>query len=160
MRKLKMVRAQSVQKMEEYRRKCNEVRKAARTDTENWLQEQCSNIEQHRTHETYKLLKKISGSWQLRWRVSDAKMEKCCKTRKRQRIDGQSTAELYIKTRAQMKILYSNLRGWHLHHYLTVPFLSCMPPQQKRLNRVACMMPPATRFAVRKCLSRVVLIKN
>ena len=36
-RKLKMARAQSVQKMEEYRRKCNEVRKAARTDKENWL---------------------------------------------------------------------------------------------------------------------------
>jgi hypothetical protein len=31
-RKLKVVRAQSVQKMEEYRRKCKEVRKAARID--------------------------------------------------------------------------------------------------------------------------------
>jgi hypothetical protein len=54
--------------MEEYRRKCNEVRKVARTGKENWLQEQCSNIKQHyghhRTHETYKLLKKISRSWQ------------------------------------------------------------------------------------------------
>jgi 3-methyladenine DNA glycosylase AlkC len=56
-RKLKVVRAQSVQKMEEYRRKCNEVRKTARTDKENWLQEKCSNIMQHyghhRTHEIY-----------------------------------------------------------------------------------------------------------
>jgi hypothetical protein len=36
-RKLKVVRAQSVQKMEEYRRKCNEVRKAASKDRQTEL---------------------------------------------------------------------------------------------------------------------------
>jgi hypothetical protein len=67
-RKLKQLRTQSDQKMEMYRKKCNEVRKAARTDKENWLHEQCKNIEQHhghhRTHEMYQLIKKISRSWQ------------------------------------------------------------------------------------------------
>jgi hypothetical protein len=44
-------------------------------------------------------------------------------------------------------------------HYLTLPSFSCMPPQQKRLNRFACTMAQTTWFAVRKCLLGVALIR-
>jgi len=46
-RQLKQRRQNSDSLAAEYRKRCNEVRKAARMDKERWLQEQCQEIEKH-----------------------------------------------------------------------------------------------------------------
>src|SRR6218665_3364681 len=56
--------------MEKYRKMCNAVRTLARKDKQNWIEKQCSNIEQfageYKTREVYKLIKSINRKWQPR----------------------------------------------------------------------------------------------
>ena len=53
----------------EYRKLCNAVRKAARKDKEDWLQEQYQEIERcaegDRSRKAYKLMNQINRSWNL-----------------------------------------------------------------------------------------------
>ena len=69
-RQMKQTRSQSEQKMKEYRKKCNEVRKAARCDKEEWLRTQCREIERnakgHKTREVYRIVKMLNRKWQPR----------------------------------------------------------------------------------------------
>ena len=61
---------ESSETMEKYRKMCNEVRILARKDKQNWIEKQCSNIEQfageYKTREVYKLIKSINRKWQPR----------------------------------------------------------------------------------------------
>ena len=57
--KLKLQRDQSASAEAEYRRKCSEVRKAAREDKQKWMEDKCNDIQkyhaEYRTREVYKL---------------------------------------------------------------------------------------------------------
>jgi len=65
-REMKQRRQESAEREKEYRQLCNVVRKAARTDKEEWLQGQCRDIEKfagdNRGREAYKLIKQINRS--------------------------------------------------------------------------------------------------
>ncbi len=60
-------RQESEEREKEYRVMCNVVRKAARTDKEEWLQGQCQDIERlagdNRSREAYKLINQINRVW-------------------------------------------------------------------------------------------------
>ena len=66
-RELKQRRQESTEKEEEYKMMCNVVRKAARTDKEEWIQRRCQDIEKlaggNRSREAYKLINQISRTW-------------------------------------------------------------------------------------------------
>ena len=66
-RKLKQRRQETSEKEKEYKRMCNVVRKAARTDKEEWIQRRCQDIEElaggNRSREAYKLINQINRAW-------------------------------------------------------------------------------------------------
>ena len=66
-REMKQRRQESTEKEKEYKRMCNLVRKAARTDKEEWIQKRCQDIEElaggNRSREAYKLIKQINRVW-------------------------------------------------------------------------------------------------
>ena len=75
-RKCKNSRLQSAEKMSEYRRMCNRVRKSARKDKNKWIREQCEAIEEaaieNRSREVYRLVRRVSGKME-RPRISAIK---------------------------------------------------------------------------------------
>ncbi len=66
-REMKQRRQESEEREKEYRVMCNVVRKAARTDKEEWLQGQYQDIERltgdNRSREAYKLINQINRVW-------------------------------------------------------------------------------------------------
>jgi len=66
-KEMRQRRQESAECEHEYRKLCNIVRKAARADKEDWLQEQCQEIERcsgnNRSRQAYKLLKQINRPW-------------------------------------------------------------------------------------------------
>ncbi|XP_016299301.1 uncharacterized protein LOC107656114 [Sinocyclocheilus anshuiensis] len=66
-REMKERRQESEEREKEYRVVCNVVRKAAKTDKEEWLQRQCQEIERlagdNRSREAYKLINQINRAW-------------------------------------------------------------------------------------------------
>ena len=69
-RGLKLNRNQSAQIEKQYKKKCNEVRKAARADKRKWLEDRCRDVEkyhgEHKTREVFKMLRNINKKWQPR----------------------------------------------------------------------------------------------
>jgi len=75
-RQLKLVKENSATAKAEYRRKCNEVNAAVsnaaavRQDKNEWVDEQCRDIEkhhaEHRTREICKLVQVLKRKWQPR----------------------------------------------------------------------------------------------
>jgi len=69
-RKLKLHRDQSESAEAEYRRKCNEVRKATRGDKQKWMEDKCNDIQKYHaeyiTLEVYKLIKDLNKKWQAK----------------------------------------------------------------------------------------------
>jgi len=67
-RQLKTKRDRSDEMEKLYKMKCNEVRKAARTDKAKWLENQCKEIGRYhaefKTREAYKMIKNINRTWQ------------------------------------------------------------------------------------------------
>jgi len=63
-REMKQRRQESNEHEKEYRKLCNVVRKAARTDMEDWLQEQCQEIkscaEGNGSRKAHKLINQIN----------------------------------------------------------------------------------------------------
>lgn len=66
-RVLKIRQDFSDQAKNEYRSKCNEVKKATRADKVKWLEEQCEHIAkyhgEYKTREAYKLIRNINKKW-------------------------------------------------------------------------------------------------
>jgi hypothetical protein len=66
-REMKQRRQESTKREKEYRQLCNMVRKAARSDKEEWLQKKCQDIERftgdNRGREAYKLIKQLNRTW-------------------------------------------------------------------------------------------------
>ena len=69
-RSLKQRRHESESTEKEYRKLCNQVRKAARHDKDQWLLEQCEDIQQsyaeNKIRKTFRLIKDINRQWQPR----------------------------------------------------------------------------------------------
>ena len=84
-------------------------------------------------------------------------LTRCAKNGWNRLAGGGPTDRWNITSKTFLTILY-------LIPYLTLPyftfFFSCMPLQPKRLNRFARTIAQTTRFAVRKCLLGVALIRN
>ena len=59
--------------MNQYRKLCNDVRTAARSDKENWLKKQCQGIERsslgNNIHKMYKVIKELNRNWQPKQKV-------------------------------------------------------------------------------------------
>ena len=67
-RKLKLRINDSKEMAAKYKKACNEVRKSARKDKQEWLDKQCKDIEIYRgefkSREVYKLIKNLNRKWQ------------------------------------------------------------------------------------------------
>lgn len=65
---LKIQRDVSEEAEKQYRAKCNEVRKASRSDKAKWLEKQCEDVEKYygecKTREVYKMIRNINRKWQ------------------------------------------------------------------------------------------------
>ena len=63
--------------MNQYRKSCNDVRTAARSDKDNWLKKQCQEIERsnlsNNSHKMYKVIKELNRNWQPKQKVIKAR---------------------------------------------------------------------------------------
>src|SRR5437870_2544160 len=63
-----------------YKKLCNETRTSARKDKQEWLEQQCKNIEQcageRKSREVYKLVKSVNRKWQSKTTAVKDKNEK------------------------------------------------------------------------------------
>ena len=63
--------------MNEYRKLCNNVCTAARSDKENWFKKKCQEIERsnlgNNSHKMYKVIKELNRNWQPKQKVIKAK---------------------------------------------------------------------------------------
>jgi len=79
-RHLKQRRHESKSMESEYRKLCNQVRKAARQDKDHWLRQQCEDIQQsyeeNKSRKTFRLIKDINRQWQPRQLTAKNKREK------------------------------------------------------------------------------------
>ena len=69
-RLLRLRRDDSIQAMSKYKAQCNEVRKSAREDKRQWIENICEDIEryhgEHRAREVHKMVRNINRKWQPR----------------------------------------------------------------------------------------------